>query len=120
MKLKLDENLGVRGQALLSAAGHDAATVAEQGLSAASDEEVARHCAQEGRALVTLDLDFANPLRFPPENTAGIAVLRLPGKPSHALLLEVIRTLAQALRQHHLAGKLWIVEPSRIRVHESS
>lgn len=35
-------------------------------------------CRQEGRAIVTLDLDFANPLRFKPSHFSGIAVLRLP------------------------------------------
>lgn len=29
--------------------------------------------------LVTIDVDFANPLRFPPHETAGIAVLRGSG-----------------------------------------
>jgi hypothetical protein len=35
MKLKLDENLGIRGRALLSDAGHDVATVASQSLEKA-------------------------------------------------------------------------------------
>jgi len=30
----------------------------------------------EGRCLVTLDLDFSNPFLFPPEDYAGIVVLR--------------------------------------------
>ena len=34
-------------------------------------------CGSEARGLVTLDLDFANPLVFPPEDFAGIAVLRV-------------------------------------------
>jgi len=93
--------------------------VVEQGFQAATDEQLASYCAKEERALVTLDLDFANTLRFPPEKTAGIAVLRLPAKPSHPLLLELIQTLATALKQQNLSGKLWIVEPGRIRIHES-
>src|SRR5260370_26797629 len=32
----------------------------------------------ENRCLVSLDLDFADVVRFPPHRTSGIAVLRLP------------------------------------------
>lgn len=80
MKLKLDENLGRRGIHLLQADGRDVCTVAIQSLTSASDEALAKRCAEEGRALVTLDLDFANPFRFPPEKHAGIAVLRGPAR----------------------------------------
>jgi predicted nuclease of predicted toxin-antitoxin system len=40
LKLKLDENLGHRAQALLEAAGHDVATVHVENLSSASDDQV--------------------------------------------------------------------------------
>jgi hypothetical protein len=48
VKLKLDENLGNRGRDLLEADGHDVCTVAIQSLTSASDEELAKRCAEEG------------------------------------------------------------------------
>ena len=115
MKLKLDENLNERGIALLVAGGHDVSTVVLQQMQAAMDAEVIEACRKEGRALVTLDLDFANPIHFRPSQYPGIAVLRLPKKASAADLLAAIRTLVEGLKQGPLTGKLWIVEIGRIR-----
>ena len=68
MKLKLDENLGKRGQSIFQEAGHDVSTVAQQQLGGATDEELIEQCRSEARGLVSLDLDFANPLRFQPSD----------------------------------------------------
>ena len=54
MRLKLDENLGLRIRALLAAAGHDVCTVIEQDLCSATDVEIAQRCVGEGHAIVTL------------------------------------------------------------------
>lgn len=42
------------------------------------------------RALVTLDLDFSNPFRFPPEATAGIVVLRVSDRPGSNVDLSAV------------------------------
>ena len=115
MKLKLDENLNERGIALLAAGGHDVSTVVLQVMQAATDPQVIEACRKEGRALVTLDLDFANPIQFRPSQYPGIAVLRLPKRASADDLLGVIRTLVAGLKHSSLPGKLWIVELGRIR-----
>jgi len=77
VKLKLDENLSRRAADLIRAAGHDAITVADQGLRGAPDEALFEACKHEGRALVTLDRDFSQVLRYPPAATAGIVILEL-------------------------------------------
>ena len=118
MKFKLDENLGRRGKDVLAALGHDVTTAVEQSLAGAEDHQLIERCRVEGRCLVTLDLDFANPLVFVPSHYAGIAVLRLPSRPSQADLLTLVRVLAAGLEREPIDGRLWIVEAGRIRVHQ--
>lgn len=115
MKLKLDENLGHTAANSFRAAGYDVATVRSQGLSGSPDEDVIALCQREQRCLVTLDLDFSNPLVFQPWEYTGIAVLRLPAKPSQDDMLLACRTLVRALEQDRIVGKLWSVERGRIR-----
>ncbi|MBY0505728.1 MAG: DUF5615 family PIN-like protein [Bryobacteraceae bacterium] len=118
MKWKLDENIGSRTAHLFLQAGHDAETVLQEQLSGASDEILYETCILEERSLLTLDIDFADVLRFPPLRTAGIAVLRLPKDPSLRMLEKLVISLLQTLSSQSIRGRLWIVEIGRVRVHE--
>lgn len=73
-------------------------------------------CRDEQRILVTLDLDFANPLTFDPRLTAGVVVLRLTRSPSPSELVAAIATLLNSLGDRSIDGSLWIVRPDRVRV----
>ena len=117
MKLKLGENFGRRCVDFLISSGHDVATVAGQHMSGAADQDVIQAYHAESRCLVTLDLDFANPLRFKPANYSGIAVIRLSGRGNYAELLTAVTTFAKALETEPIDHKLWIVEIGRIRVY---
>ena len=119
MKFKLDENFGARTQRLFVDAGHDVKTVRQQSLGGASDERLYTVCLKEQRCMVTLDLDFANVLRFPPQKSSGIAVIRLAQNPSLETLEELIRQLLIALESMSISKQLWIVELGRIRVHQT-
>ena len=117
MKLKLDENIGRRGLELLRDAGHDVMTVREQKLEGAPDEAVFAACAGEGRALITLDRDFGEVLRFPPDQSAGIVVLDLGPRATLAGLLARLADFLAVAKTEKLEGALWIVQPGRVRIH---
>lgn len=119
MNFKLDENFGKRTQHLFKAAGHDVRTVTSQGLSGSSDQRLYEVCSVEKRCLITLDLDFADVTRFSPSESSGIVVIRVPRNPSVALLEQLINQFLKAVIQMPIEKRLWIVEPGRIRVHQS-
>lgn len=54
-------------------------------------------------------------MRLKPADYAGIAVLRLPTKPSQDDVLGLCRTLIAALTGEAIEGKLWSVQRGRIR-----
>lgn len=117
MKFKLDENIGRRGAELLRAAGHDVATVLDQALQGSTDEVLFDVCVREGRALITLDHDFGQVIRFPPERTAGIVVVEPGPRATPTALLDRLQEFLTLLAAHPLTGSLWIVEPRRVRIH---
>jgi predicted nuclease of predicted toxin-antitoxin system len=117
VKLKLDENLSRRAADLIRAAGHDAVTVASQGLRGTPDEILFEVCRRERRALVTLDRDFGQVLRYPPAAGAGIVVLEIGPRATHAALIDRVRELLLLLKARSPNGALWIVEPGRLRIH---
>ena len=120
MKFKLDENLSRRAADLIRTAGHDTVTVVSQGLRGVADETLFQVCKHEGRALVTLDRDFGQVLRYPPAASAGIVVLEIGRRATHAALLDRVRELVILLNTRSPEGALWIVEPGRLRIHLAS
>jgi predicted nuclease of predicted toxin-antitoxin system len=89
MKIKLDENIPLRVQALLQQLGHDADSVYQENLVGATDESVWQSAQEAGRFLITQDMDFSNIQRFKPGTHAGILMLRLHSSGREAILQRV-------------------------------
>jgi len=73
-----------------------------------------------------LDARLALPLReaghnvatVPEERSPGLVVLRGPDDRFPTLRL-LVRTLIGALAKGEPSGRLWIIEPGRVRIHEA-
>lgn len=103
MRFKVDENLPVEIAELLRQHAYDALTVTEQQLNGQPDAHIADVCQAEGRALVTLDLDFADIRGYPPGDYAGIIVLR-PATQSIVSVLSLLQRLLPLLVEQPLIG----------------
>jgi predicted nuclease of predicted toxin-antitoxin system len=114
MRFKIDENLPDALAALLRDKGYDAST-ARESLNGGPDVDIAAACRSERRTIVTLDLDFSDITAFPPEDYAGIIVLRVRSQ-SKAHILSVFTALLPIFETEPLDKKLWIVEEDRVRV----
>jgi predicted nuclease of predicted toxin-antitoxin system len=119
MKFKLDENIGTRTQQLFRSQGHDVMTVRDQQLQGCADQRRYDVCCIEKRCLVTLDLDFSDVLRFPPQQAHGIVDIRVPYNPTLPMLEQLVRQFLKSLEAMPIDRKLWIVETGRIRVHQA-
>jgi predicted nuclease of predicted toxin-antitoxin system len=117
LKFKLDENIGRQAKEVLGTAGHDVMGVLDQKLGGTKDEALYDVCVREGRALVTLDRDFGEVLRFPPGPTAGIIVLDSRPRLTPELVRSRLRDLAVFLQSNDISGTLCIIEAGRVRMH---
>ncbi|HEX4130113.1 MAG TPA: DUF5615 family PIN-like protein [Pirellulales bacterium] len=112
---KLDENLPKEAIDLLCAAGHDAIGALGQGLGGRADGDLISVCHRERRAIITLDLDFADIRAYPPTDHHGLVVLRLQ-RHSKDRILDVIRRVVTLLESELVSQRLWIVDEANVRI----
>ena len=117
MKFKIDENLPVEVAELLRQVGYDAMTVLDQHLGGETDDNIGTICQQEGRIIMTLDLDFADIRTYPPKEFAGLIVLRLTRQDKWHVL-EIVERLLSVLEKESPEKRLWIVDEQRVRIRE--
>lgn len=117
MLFKVDENLPVEAAEALRTGGHDALTVLDQRLVGSPDPQVAAVCQSEGRAIVTLDLDFSDIRAYPPAAYSGIIVLR-PRNQAKPTVLGLMARVIPLLAVEPLVGRLWIVQETGVRIRE--
>lgn len=115
-KFKVDENLPEVAAEILRVAGYDAETVLSEGLGGASDSSLAAVCLEEGRALVTLDLDFSDIKTYPPQKYSGFIVLRIHNH-SIPYIAAIMKKVVALLQSERLTGAIWSVDERRVRIY---
>lgn len=77
MKFKLDENVPFSLKKLIESRGdHQVDSVFHEKKTGIDDHSLLEFCLQEKRILVTLDIDFNNPVMHPQDSLYGIIILR--------------------------------------------
>ncbi len=117
MEFKIDENLPIEVAGILRESGHDALTIHDQQMVGNPDPGLALVGQSEGRALITLDLDFADIRAYPPGDHPGIIVLR-PRTQSKPSVLKLVVQLLPLIGVEPLPGRLWIVQENGLRIRE--
>ena len=111
----LDENVSFEAGARLQAQGFEVVFIAKLSNRGMKDEEVFAMAAQPASLLVTRDIHFTNPLRFPPERTAGILYLTHGNLTAH----EEANLIEQFLRSHSqegIKGKLVFLSRTDVKI----
>jgi predicted nuclease of predicted toxin-antitoxin system len=115
MKLLADHCVFGKTIRLLRERGHEVLTLKELD-HASSPDEIVLQLAQKGTAvLITSDREFGNILRYPPERSNGIVVLKItPSNQSrvHRFLLDFL----QGQSRSSLRGKLVVVDTHHVRM----
>ncbi len=117
MRFLIDADLPRPTATLTRNLGHEAIDVRDIGLGASPDQEIAAYARVHGLCLLTGDFDFSDIRDYPPEEYAGLAVLKLPNHADRDCILSLVeRFIQQADVLDQLPGRLAIVERGRIRL----
>lgn len=114
-RFAIDENVPIGVVELLKQAGHEACTVADLDRRGAPDATLTQVCNAERRTLITHDLEFASILAYPPQQHAGLIVLRLAHQDA-PIVLEAISRMLPLIKSETVNGTVWVVEDARVRI----
>ncbi len=115
MRFLLDMNLPPAMADWLRSSGHDAVHIREIGLAHLPDREVFTRAAEDGRIVVTFDLDFGEIAGLERATGSGVVLLRLRLGRQHYLRQRLQAAVAQATEALQ-AGAIVVVEDTRIRI----
>jgi predicted nuclease of predicted toxin-antitoxin system len=115
MNLLLDMGLAPRTADYLRGQGHDADHLTHRGLQRISDQNIMQLAADEGRIVVTFDLEFSRILAIQRMVNPSVILLRLERFTTD----DVNLILSDVLAKHAAeltSGAIIVVDPHRVRV----
>lgn len=86
----------------------------------APDPHVIAYAQTLGAILLTLNGDFADIINYPPARYGGIIALQVKNQPSSipATVIRLLTYMTDNPEREHYTGKLFLVEPHRIRIRQ--
>jgi len=115
MKFLADMNMSMSTVQYLRRNGHDAIHLREQGLERASDTIVLQKAREEGRIVLTFDLDFGDLMANSKEELPSVIIFRLHDETPQAVLprlKEILSNCSEELQK----GSLILAGNSRNRI----
>lgn len=106
----------------LTSEGHEVIRLSTRLPSDADDATVIEEAQEMGAILLSLNGDFADLIRYPPEQYGGIVALQVRNRPEAipAIVDKLLEYLEQYPSRKHYSGKLFLVEAHRIRVRDGT
>ena len=98
----------------LAAQGHDAVHASALGLDRAPDTEILEHAVQDGRTVITADLDYPRLLAL--AGSAGPSLILFRGGDwSETEIVPRMRQILDRFGESDVTGSILVIERSRIR-----
>ena len=114
MRLLADLHVAPRTVEFLRSLGHDLVRVTDVLPATATDEAIVARAAEDGRAILTQDLDFSAIVGLSGNKAPSVISLRLSSSRIE-YVNEVLQKVLPALEQDVLDGAIVSVEDSRVR-----
>ncbi len=115
MKFLLDADVPRSIGSMLISQGHDVIDIRDIKPPGTSDTQIYHLIKEQGRILITRDLDFSNILLYPPPSNAGIIVLR-----THLFsvseLVKIVEDIVTRFSSSELIGSLLIARKGYYRL----
>ena len=116
IKLLVDEDLPRSTAAMLKSLGIDALDLRDIGLKGSTDAEVFEYAQNEGRIIITRDVEFGNILKYPIQNHCGVIIIRIPNTYIRDDILKIIRDFFHKVDKDKLMNSLVILEAEKYRI----